>query len=144
MEKQESNRETDKPKYIIISLAQLVLSIPTCKVGRVIGSNPIVPTLKIKALQKCEAFFYFCCTMYYFYIIFSKNLNRYYIGHSKDPLKRLTKHNTNHKGWTGKTNDWEIIYTEEFKTKSNAYARERQVKRWKSRKAIERLISQNK
>ena len=82
--------------------------------------------------------------MWHFYIIFSKTKNRYYTGHTKDLDDRLAKHNTNHKGFTGKVGDWEIAYTEEYDSKSEAYARERQVKSWKSRKAIERLIRQGK
>jgi putative endonuclease len=54
--------------------------------------------------------------------------------------ERLRKHNTNHKGFTGKTNDWIIVYTEGFSTKDQAYACEREVKKWKSRKRIEDLI----
>ncbi|MBN1637413.1 MAG: GIY-YIG nuclease family protein, partial [Ignavibacteriales bacterium] len=53
---------------------------------------------------------------------------------------RLKKHNSNHKGFTGKTNDWKIVYSEIFQTKEKAYAREREVKKWKSRKKIETLI----
>jgi putative endonuclease len=79
--------------------------------------------------------------MYYFYILFSTSRDHYYIGHSNNPSERLKRHNTNHKGFTGKAADWEIVYTEEFKTKSEAYARERQVKKWKSRKIIEQLIA---
>ena len=81
--------------------------------------------------------------MYYFYIIYSEKLNHFYYGHSNDLSGRLRRHNTNHKGWTGKTNDWVIVYTEPFKTKSKAYARERQVKAWKNRKRVEELIKKN-
>jgi putative endonuclease len=45
-----------------------------------------------------------------------------------------------HKGFTGQVQDWEIVYTEFYSTKEEAYAREREVKRWKSRKRIEKLI----
>ena len=79
--------------------------------------------------------------MYYFYILYSEKTDRYYIGHTENLMQRLKKHNTNHKGYTGKVNDWEIVYTEVFHSKSEAYARERQVKNWKSRKAIKRLIN---
>jgi len=44
--------------------------------------------------------------MFYFYLLHSKQLGKYYIGHSKDPKNRLKKHNTNHKRFTGKVNDW--------------------------------------
>ncbi len=57
------------------------------------------------------------------------------------PLARLRKHNTNHKGFTGKANDWVIVYKEEYTNKKTAYKRERQVKKWKNRKRIESLIA---
>ncbi|RLD84112.1 MAG: GIY-YIG nuclease family protein [Bacteroidetes bacterium] len=58
---------------------------------------------------------------YYFYILFSRQLDIFYIGHTGNLEERLRKHNTNHKGFTGKANDWEIVYSEEFDTKSGAY-----------------------
>ena len=78
---------------------------------------------------------------FHFYIIYSGYLNRYYVGHTSDLEDRIKKHNTNHKGFTGKTNDWELKYSESFDTKEEAYARELQVKRWKSRKMLEKLIA---
>ena len=54
--------------------------------------------------------------------------------------ERLRKHNSNHKGFTCKANDWEIVYKEVFATKQEAYRREREVKNWKSRSMIESLI----
>ena len=78
--------------------------------------------------------------MYYFYILYSDQLNKYYIGHSSDLEERLRRHNSNHKGWTGKANDWKIVYSEEFAAKDLALFREHEVKKWKSRKRIEKLI----
>jgi len=48
--------------------------------------------------------------------------------------ERLRKHNSDHKGFTGEVGDWKIAYTEMFPTKSVAYQRECEIKRWKSRK----------
>ena len=77
----------------------------------------------------------------YFYILYSKTLDRFYIGHTCDNLEqRLRRHLSNHKGFTGKVPDWEIVYYETFPDKLLAYARERQVKGWKSRKKIMELI----
>jgi len=77
-----------------------------------------------------------------FYILYSHNIDSYYVGHSCDEIEsRLRKHNTNHKGYTGKSNDWEIVFSECYATKSEAYKREMEVKRWKSRKKIEMLIT---
>jgi putative endonuclease len=77
---------------------------------------------------------------YYTYILFSALRNKYYIGSSEDVQKRLIKHNTNHKGFTGKAFDWRIVYSESFNSKQEAIARERQIKNWKSKKMIEKLI----
>ena len=79
--------------------------------------------------------------VYSFYIIYSKSIDNYYIGHTNDLNGRLRRHNSNHNGFTGKANDWEIVYSEEYSCKSDAYARERQVKAWKNRKRILDLIA---
>ena len=79
--------------------------------------------------------------MYHFYILYSSLADKYYIGHTGDILaERLRKHNSNHKGFTGSTPDWKIAYTETFPTKEAALHREREVKKWKSRKLVEKLI----
>jgi len=79
--------------------------------------------------------------MFYCYILYSDTLDRYYIGHTQDLSQRLQKHLTNHKGFTGRVSDWKVVYFEVFPTKTAAYARERAIKRRKSRKYIETLIS---
>ena len=67
--------------------------------------------------------------------------NQYYVGYtSEDQSERLRKHNSNHKGFSGKADDWKLMYSEIYDTKIEAYAREREVKKWKSRKKIEQLI----
>jgi putative endonuclease len=76
------------------------------------------------------------------YILYSKEGDKFYIGHTCDSLKeRLRKHLTNHGGFTMKFKDWEIVYAEFFESKSDAYAREREIKSWKSRNRILKLIS---
>ena len=78
--------------------------------------------------------------MYYVYILFSESKNRFYIGSTFNLIQRMNKHNTNHAGFTGKTGDWILKFSETFSTKAQALAREKQIKSWKSRKLIERLI----
>ena len=79
--------------------------------------------------------------MFYVYILYSKFLDKYYIGHTGQNLdQRLRKHNTNHKGFTGKANDWVLKYFEEFNSKPEAYQRELAIKKRKSRAYIEKLI----
>jgi putative endonuclease len=78
--------------------------------------------------------------MFYFYIIFSKRLDKYYYGSTNNLSERLKKHNSNHKGWTGKANDWTIVHSESFETRASAIHREHQIKSWKDRKRVEALI----
>ncbi len=54
---------------------------------------------------------------YYFYIIYSQQLDKYYVGHTSNLDERLKKHHTNHKGFTGKANDWAVVYTVTYFTK---------------------------
>ncbi len=66
--------------------------------------------------------------MYLVYILYSANRNRYYVGYTGDELEeRLKKHNSNHKGFTGKVADWKIVYTESFTEKNEAMKREKEI-----------------
>ena len=77
----------------------------------------------------------------FFYILYSRRSNRFYVGHTTESLGiRLAKHNSNHGGYTGKSKDWAIVYSEKYDSKLIAYRREREVKSWKSRSRIEKLI----
>ncbi|MCT4580156.1 MAG: GIY-YIG nuclease family protein [Flavobacteriales bacterium] len=79
--------------------------------------------------------------LFYTYILYSENLNQYYIGYTGDSLdNRIKKHNANHKGFTGRTKDWKIAYYETFDNKTDALKREKQIKNWKSKSMIIKLI----
>jgi predicted GIY-YIG superfamily endonuclease len=55
------------------------------------------------------------------YILFSAIKNSYYIGFTGDDLdERIRKHNTNHKGYTGHHQGWELKYYETFNSKIEA------------------------
>ena len=78
---------------------------------------------------------------YSLYILYSDVLDSYYIGYTSiHPNDRLHTHLSNHKGFTARAKDWVIVYTKNFDTKSEAYARERKIKSWKSRSKIQELI----
>ena len=80
--------------------------------------------------------------MSYFYILFSETLDKFYIGHTTEQLEeRLRKHLSNHSSYTSKTKDWMIVYFEEYQSKSLAYRRELEVKKWKSKIRINKLIN---
>ena len=78
------------------------------------------------------------------YILFSVLKNKYYIGFTSDLKERLIRHNQKSKGFTGSVNDWKVVYTENYNTKEEATKREIQIKSWKSRIKIEKLIQENK
>ena len=78
---------------------------------------------------------------FYVYILYSASRDKFYVGYTSDLIERLKKHNSKHKGFTGSETDWKIIYTETFDTKAEAIKRERQIKSWKSRIKMEKLIN---
>ena len=77
---------------------------------------------------------------YFVYILYSASLRHYYIGSCREIEIRIKKHLGNHKGFTSKAEDWQLVYHESFLEKSAALKRERQLKNWKSKKRIEQLI----
>jgi putative endonuclease len=60
---------------------------------------------------------------------------------SDELIERLRRHNSHQSGFTGKINDWKIVYSENFSNKSDAIKREKEIKNKKSRRYIENLIS---
>ena len=78
---------------------------------------------------------------FYIYLLYSESSDKYYVGYSRDPLKRLTEHNTvDHPTFTSKHRPWHLkAIFEAGKTKSNAIEMERFIKKQKSRKLLESL-----
>ncbi len=79
--------------------------------------------------------------MYSVYIIYSSTLDKYYIGYTEDMAKRLQQHNEGISRFTAKASDWIVKYTAAYKSRELAHQRELEIKRKKSRKYIEWLIS---
>ncbi|MBI2024127.1 GIY-YIG nuclease family protein [Candidatus Giovannonibacteria bacterium] len=77
--------------------------------------------------------------MYYTYILVSEKFNAYYVGYTANLNHRLLAHNNGMVRATKNRGPWKIFYHEKFETEVGAVQRERQIKSWKSRKAIERL-----
>ena len=78
--------------------------------------------------------------MYTVYILYSKSLSRYYIGHCQNLLIRLTRHNRGLVKSTKSGVPWNIIYTVEYSSKQEAYKREMQIKSYKRGRAFKKLI----
>jgi len=78
--------------------------------------------------------------MFYTYILQSKKNNSYYIGSCKDINARLSLHNGLKVKSTKRYVPWGVIYYEQFETLSEARRRELQIKSWKKRASVEKLI----
>lgn len=78
--------------------------------------------------------------MYFTYILKLVD-GSYYIGSTACIENRLKEHNNKKVRSTKNNLPLELIYSEEHNTRSEAQSREYQIKKWKSRKAIERLIN---
>ena len=78
--------------------------------------------------------------MYYVYILYSKQVDRYYVGQTEDVGKRIQSHLSGISKYTSIANDWIEVYSEVFETRKEAIKRENEIKEKKSRKYIEWLI----
>ncbi|MGY5846432.1 GIY-YIG nuclease family protein [Salegentibacter sp. HM20] len=66
---------------------------------------------------------------FYVYILYSRTLDRYYIGSSHNVETRFVKHLQSTKGFTSKARDWGIVYSENFNARDLALRRELQIKK---------------
>jgi putative endonuclease len=78
---------------------------------------------------------------YYVYILYSQSRDRYYIGLTHHPQESLAQHNLGATASTRPGKPWILVYTEEHTNKGSAIRREREIKKMKSRKYIESMIS---
>jgi putative endonuclease len=80
--------------------------------------------------------------MFTVYAIYNKQADKYYIGQTSDIVNRLRLHNSNtFKGYTSRfQGEWELIYNESVATRSEALAREKQLKSYRGREYIKTHI----
>ena len=78
--------------------------------------------------------------MYFVYILYSKNFDRYYVGHCENMAIRLARHNARSVPSTKPYVPWEVVYTENYPTRNLASTREKEIKNKKSRRYIEFLL----
>jgi len=83
--------------------------------------------------------------MYYIYILYSTKIDKYYIGYSENPDKRLEFHNSEYnKIWSKRGQPWKLKIKIAFETKTEALKAEKSIKRKKSRAYIEAVIDAGK
>ena len=102
----------------------------------VIGSTPIFSTQTLLR----ERFL----LMYFVYILYSARVDRYYVGQTEDLALRMVSHLSGISRYTSIANDWKMVYSEQFETRSDAIKRENEIKRKKSKKYIQKIIAESK
>ena len=78
--------------------------------------------------------------MYSTYIIKSERAERYYVGSTANFDDRPRHHNSGATRSTRPYRPWKLVHIETFPTKKEAWLRERQIKRYKSGSAFQKLI----
>jgi putative endonuclease len=77
---------------------------------------------------------------FYVYILSSVKYDKYYVGQSSNPERRLTYHNTIEKGFTSRYRPWNLVWTKMLNTREQARLIESKIKKWKSKIMIQRLV----
>ena len=77
---------------------------------------------------------------FWVYILQSRRDGAYYVGQTGSVEERLRRHNANSEPGTRGKGPWQVVYREEFQTRGEAMAREKQIKSRKKRKFIEGIV----
>lgn len=80
--------------------------------------------------------------MVYIYIIYSKSVDRFYIGQALDVEKRINEHNTGKYSvaFTKRAIDWNLVFSIKCSSRKQAILIEKHIKKMKSRKHIDDLL----
>jgi putative endonuclease len=81
---------------------------------------------------------------YYVYVLQSLKDNKYYIGSTLDVAARLSFHNCGKQRSTRSRVPFKLVYHEALPSKSEALAREKQIKSYKGGEAFKNLLSDGK
>ncbi len=79
--------------------------------------------------------------MYYVYMLFSKQHDRFYIGQTKDLKRRLKQHNDGEVKSTRPYRPWLMVHTEAFPTRTEAMKREHFLKKQRNKGFYRRLAN---
>jgi len=80
------------------------------------------------------------CMIYKVYILQSLKNKRYYIGHTDNLNSRLKRHNMGLVKSTKRYLPWQIVYVEEYNSRSEAYQREMEIKSYKGGIKFKKLL----
>jgi putative endonuclease len=80
--------------------------------------------------------------MFYTYVLISSKDGGIYIGHTSDLKRRLYEHNSGISKSTKHRFPFDLIYSEEFNTRSEAMKKEKFLKSGKGRDFIKKILSE--
>ena len=78
--------------------------------------------------------------MYYVYILYSKKLDKKYIGSTSDLKERIKIHNSERSEFTSKGIPWKLLYYEAFISEKDARIEEKFIKSGKGRERLKYLL----
>ena len=82
--------------------------------------------------------------MAWVYILYSKKIDKYYVGACTDLDRRFYEHNLGRSKFTSTGIPWELVYSEEWEDLVLAKQRELKIKKMKSRVYIQEIIRKGK
>jgi putative endonuclease len=80
--------------------------------------------------------------VFYVYVLFSQKTGRRYTGSCQDLVERVHYHNDGHVKSTRHGIRWQVIYAEQFATRTDAVRRERYFKTGIGREELDHLLQQ--
>jgi putative endonuclease len=82
--------------------------------------------------------------MFSVYVIRSLSTGKFYVGHTGDVERRLKEHNNGLSHYTRHERPWELVWSEECQSSSEAMRREQEIKSRKSRSYIIKLVDEKR
>ncbi len=79
--------------------------------------------------------------MFYIYIIYSKKLNKKYIGYCENLKNRVKEHNNGESKFTSRGVPWSLVYYQVFLSEADARNEERFLKSGKGRDRLKFLLN---
>ncbi|KAA3614750.1 MAG: GIY-YIG nuclease family protein [Calditrichaeota bacterium] len=70
--------------------------------------------------------------MYWTYVIYSSRNDSFYIGHTNNLDDRIKRHNQNRNKYTSGKGPWELMFSKEFETRTEAMSFEKRLKGFKN------------
>lgn len=79
--------------------------------------------------------------MFFVYVLFSNSLSKRYVGSTSNLDKRLSEHNSGKSKFTKGGIPWQLVYSEQFDTNSDARKRELFLKSGAGRKFLDSILN---